>query len=223
MEDENVTKWYEPGTSKEQADKIFLREWTRDFHYRVKLKSEGMESIAGYGTTKDGCSKLISELPRIFKQYNITSVLDAACGDFYYMQYVDLTNINYIGIDFVQEQIDMNKRNYPNYDFRVLNMAADVMPKADLVISRDTLIHISNTNIKRFLKSCYDSGCKYLLTTNFPEVTNQELGGILGWRNVNFDQDPWNFSAVESVSEKNNYNPEKYATLYDFNDIITKI
>jgi hypothetical protein len=117
----------------------------------------------------------------------------------------------------------MNKRNYPNYDFRVLNMAADIMPQADLVISRDTLVHISNTNIKRFLRSCYDSGCKYLLTTNFPEVTNQELGGIIGWRTINFDQDPWNFSAVETVIEKSHSNPEKCVTLYDFNDIITTL
>jgi hypothetical protein len=55
---------------------------------------------------------------------------------------------------------------------------------------------------KRFLRSCYESGSKYLLTTNFPEVTNQELGGIIGWRTINFDQNPWNFSAVETVIEK---------------------
>ena len=172
MEDENVLKWYDPGTSKEDADKIFLREWTRDYHYRVTLQKEGMESTAGYGTTKQGCKRLVEELPRIFKQYGIKSVLDAACGDFYYMEDVDLTGINYIGIDFVQDQIEKNQEKYPQYDFRVLNMVADVMPNADLVISRDTLIHISNTNIRRFLQSGIASGCKYLLTTNFPEITN---------------------------------------------------
>jgi hypothetical protein len=76
---------------------------------------------------------------------------------------------------------------------------------------------------KQFLRSCYESGSKYLLTTNFPEVTNQELGGIIGWRTINFDQDPWNFSAVETVIEKSHSNPEKCVTLYDFNDIITTL
>lgn len=219
MQDENIEKWYPPGVTKQEADSMFLREWTRDYHYRVQLQKEGMESTAGYGTTKQGCRRLVNELPRIFAQYEIKSVLDAACGDFYYMEDVDLTGINYIGIDFVADQILVNKAKYSNRDFRVLNMVADTMPTADLVISRDTLIHISNTNIKRFLQSCIDSGSKYLLTTNFPEITNQELGGILGWRNINFNIDPWNFPVIETVSEQNHFNPEKHATLYSFADI----
>lgn len=223
MQDENIEKWYPPGISKQEADSMFLKEWTRDYHYRVQLQKEGMESTAGYGTTKQGCRRLVEELPRIFAQYQIKSILDAACGDFYYMEDVDLTGINYIGVDFVAEQILVNQKKYPGRDFRVLNMVADQMPTADLVISRDTLIHISNTNIKRFLQSCIESGCKYLLTTNFPEITNQELGGILGWRNINFNVDPWLFQVIETVSEQNHFNPEKHATLYSFQDIKDRI
>ena len=59
-------------------------------------------------------------------------------------------------------------------------MVTDELPQGDLVFARDVLVHISSSNIKRFFKNCKNAGYKYLLTTTFPEVANQELGGILG-------------------------------------------
>ena len=104
-----------------------------------------------------------------------------------------------------------------------LGVITDEIPKADMVFCRDILVHMSSTNIKRFLKSCIDSGCKYLMATTFPEVENMELGGQLGWRRINFDKEPYGFNSIEIISEKHDMNPEKCMAIYSFEDIKNKI
>ena len=55
----------------------------------------------------------------------ITSVLDIPCGDFNWMQKVDLSNIEYIGADIVEELIKKNIEIYEgknNLRFKVLNL-----------------------------------------------------------------------------------------------------
>ena len=136
---------------------------------------------------------------------------------------VDFTDVKYIGIDMVTDQIQFNKEKYPTVDFRNINMVTDELPQGDLVFARDILVHISSSNIKRFFKNCKNAGYKYLLTTTFPEVANQELGGILGWRMLNFNTEPWNFTPIKIISEQTDMNPEKCIGLYSIADICNKL
>jgi hypothetical protein len=221
--DDNIKQYYPEGVTQSEADELFKKEWTRDFAYRVKLQEEGMESIAGYGTTKHSFRIIVEELPKLFKELEIKTMLDAACGDYYGMVDVDFTDVNYIGIDMVTAQIQLNKEKYPNVDFRNINMVTDELPSGDLVFARDVLVHTSSSNIKRFLKNCKDAGYKYLLTTTFPEVDNQELGGVLGWRMLNFDKEPWGFTPIQIISEQHDMNPEKCLGLYSIEDISDKL
>ena len=221
--DENIKKYYPEGVTQREADELFKKEWIRDFGVRLKMQQEGMESIAGYGTTKHSFRIIVEELPKLFKELDIKTMLDAACGDYYGMVDVDFTGVNYIGIDMVEEQIKFNKEKYPNVDFRNINMVTEELPIGDLVFARDVLVHNSDTNIKRFLKNCKDAEYKYLLTTTFPEVDNQELGGILGWRMLNFDKEPWGFTPIKIISEQHDMNPEKCMGLYSLEDISNKV
>ena len=45
---------------------------------------------------------LRSKLPIFIKKYKIKSILDAGCGDFYWMKNINLTKINYYGLDIFQ-------------------------------------------------------------------------------------------------------------------------
>ena len=221
--DGNIEEYYPKGITQAEADKLFTKEWTRDFGVRLQLQKEGMESIAGYGTTKKSFRIIVKELPKLFKELEIKIFLDAACGDYYGMVDVDFTDVKYIGIDMVTDQIQLNKEKYPTIDFRNINMVTDELPQGDLVFARDILVHISSSNIKRFFKNCKNAGYKYLLTTTFPEVANQELGGILGWRMLNFNTEPWNFTPIKIISEQTDMNPEKCIGLYSIADICNKL
>ena len=152
--DGNIEEYYPKGITQTEADELFTKEWTRDFGVRLQMQKEGMESIAGYGTTKTSFRIIVKELPKLFKELEIKTVLDAACGDYYGMVDVDFTDVKYIGIDMVTDQIQLNKEKYPTIDFRNINMVTDELPQGDLVFARDILVHISSSNIKRFFKNC---------------------------------------------------------------------
>lgn len=218
--DDNIKLYYPTGISQKESDSIYENVWRLDFYNRLNLYKNGMESIAGYGTTKSSLRIIVNSLPSIFKKYNIRTFLDAACADYYSMKDVNFNGIHYIGIDMIDEQIKMNKEKYKNVDFRTINMMTDIIPSVDLVFSRDTMIHMSSTNIFRFLKNCINSNCQYLMATTFPELKeNIELGGQLGWRNLNLEISPYNFPSIEVISEKYDINPEKCMGIWKFSDI----
>lgn len=202
-EDINIKKYYPADTSYEKASEIFKNEWKRDFNYRLDFLKDS-ESIAGVGTTNNAIEPIIYELPNIFSEYGVRIILDAPCGDNFIMKNLNLGNIKYIGVDIVDEQIEMNKKNFPNLDFRVLNIVDGKLPFADLVFSRDILIHLSNLNIKKFINNCINSGCRYLMASTYTKVEeNEELDGVLGYRFLNLEKEPFNFPKPLKIIKEN--------------------
>lgn len=204
---------------------ILKEEWTKDFHGRLELHLNGMQSIAGFGSSTWNVRMIVKELPLIFDRYRIKTLLDIPCGDFHWMKDVDLSDVNYIGVDLVDEQIAYNKERYPSIDFRVLDMTKDSLPASDLVFTRDCLVHLTYENIKLFIDECIRNGSKYLMTTHFPEVNeNQELNGIIGWRPLNLEKYPFDFpKPLEVLSEQSDYNPEKCMGVWSLQDIKEKL
>lgn len=151
-------------------------------------------------------------------------MLDIPCGDYYWMKEVNMSNVRYIGADLVDEQIAYNKEKYPNIDFRVLNMIEDELPTADLVFTRDCLVHLNYHNTKAFINQCIKNGSKYLMATHFPEIQqNIELHGVLGWRPINMEKHPFDFpDALEVISEQSDYNPEKCMGIWSLEQIKEK-
>jgi hypothetical protein len=201
---------------------ILKEEWSKDFLGRVELHKNGiLQSIAGYGSSLWNVRMIIKELPNIFKRYDIKNMLDIPCGDFFWMKEVDLSSITYLGVDLVDGQIDFNKKKYPKIDFKVLNMVEDSLPKADLVFTRDCLVHLNYDNIKLFIDELIRNGSKYLMATHCPEVeTNMELNGIIGWRPLNLEKAPFNFpKPIEIISEQSDYNPEKCMGIWSLEEI----
>lgn len=130
------------------------------------------ESVSGPGSTFDATRNIRAALPEIFETYNIKSVLDIPCGDFNWMQHVDLKGIDYTGADIVEELIEKNNRNFASdkRKFLVLDLTRDTLPGSDLVICRDGLVHLTDREISLALRNIKKSGAKYLFTTNLPIV-----------------------------------------------------
>jgi hypothetical protein len=184
------------------------------------------ESLSGQGSTLEHTRVLVNKLPSYFEKYNVNSVLDAPCGDFNWMRHVDMKNIYYIGGDVVQELIDKNNEKYGNkqFSFIKLDIILDPLPKVDLILVRDCLVHFNNEAIVLFLKNLIASEIKYIMTTNFP-ITKHNYNITMGnFRFLNLLRKPYNFPKEKDIlweESKEVYGqcPDKSLFLWDVNDI----
>ncbi len=151
------------------------------------------ESISGNGSTLLSTRVIREMLPDVLRQLGVTSMLDAPCGDFNWMSYVDLYGINYTGMDIVTALINSNKITFPSVNFIVGDLATSDLPKVDLILCRDCLVHLDYKTIDAVLENIRKSSIKYLMTTHFTECdANRDI--VTGnWRPLNFELPPFNF------------------------------
>ena len=101
----------------------------------------------------------------------------------------------YIGADIVQELIDLNLRRWDgrsSQKFLKLDLTSDALPRVDLVLCRDGLVHLSGAQVLKALRNIKQSGSKYLLATTFPELLHN-LDIVTGdWRPMNLQREPFN-------------------------------
>lgn len=159
------------------------------------------ESRSGLGSELKSTEVIRRELPELFKKFKIESVLDIPCGDFNWMQHVDMNNVNYIGADIVDKMIESNNITFPNMEFRVLDLTESELPKVDLIFVRDLLGHFNYQNVNKALQNIIRSGSKYLLTTSFTRWhynVDIENGG---WRPINLMLQPFSLKPIYLINE----------------------
>ena len=188
--------------------------------------SWGGVSRSGPGSDLEQTKVLIEELPKLFMKYNIKTFLDAPCGDFHWMKFVDKSNINYVGGDIVSNVIKANKKNFDsvNVSFLELDIINDKLPNADIIFVRDCLVHFPITSIYKFLFNLISSNIKYLMTTTF---VNRDVNYDINfgeWRQLNLLTTPFNFPKPleiinEGCTENNNSNSDKSMCLWNVSDI----
>jgi hypothetical protein len=153
------------------------------------------ESVSGIGSSSKQTKELIDKLPRVLQNFQITSMLDAPCGDFNWMRKVDLKNIVYSGADIVENIVVSHNQKFADErrQFSLLNLIDEKIGKFDLVFSRDCFVHFSFADIFKSLENIKTGESKYLMTTTF---TDQKLNKDIhtgGWRPLNFELSPFNF------------------------------
>lgn len=173
-----------------------------DIYETNKWKSR--ESASGTGSTLRSTVAVRRELPLLLARYGVASVLDAPCGDFNWLSAVDLGDVQYAGADIVPALVEANERSYgrDGRTFAVLDASADDLPRADLVLCRDMLVHFDGDDIRATVANFKRSGAEWLLTTTFPGRRNRAKTKTGGWRPIdlrNFVTAP---EPVELVSEE---------------------
>lgn len=164
------------------------------------------ESISGGGSEVRQTETLIRELNKLLKDMKILSVLDIPCGDFNWMRKVDLTNIAYVGADIVEELITNNIGRYgetENRKFKNLNLITDPLPRCDLIIVRDCLVHLSYEDISKAVTNIRSSGSKYLLTTTFTDHDFNRNTVTGSWRPINLQKKPFYFPSPILIINEN--------------------
>lgn len=96
--------------------------------------------------------KEVTTFLRSFK--NLISICDLGCGDFNIGKHFVKYTKKYIAIDIVESLIKFNKNNFTalNLEFLCLDIATDNLPKADCVILRQVLQHLSNKEVHNIVK-----------------------------------------------------------------------
>jgi len=192
---------------------------TEIFHNKYKNNLwNSEESVSGEGSELENTKHLRQKLQQLLQKYDVRSILDAPCGDLNWMKEIDLSNIKYIGADIVPDLIKRNKEKF-NFDFRIIDVTKDELPKVDLIINRDCLVHLSNENIGKFISNVKESGSKYLLTTSFIPGENSDIPNG-DWRPINLEIEPFNLTNPidiinENCKESSQSYTDKCMSLYD--------
>jgi Methyltransferase domain len=154
------------------------------------------ESVSGPGSTLEYTKNLRQELPALFRNLNIKSILDAPCGDYNWFRYVERDpSISYLGADIVPALIDKNRTLYSNQNtnFMVLDIRTDKLPSVDLWLCRDVLFHLSNQDVVRAIQNFMDNDIPYLLTSSHPQCEQNTDIPTGSFRLLNLEKSPYNF------------------------------
>jgi hypothetical protein len=164
----------------------------------------GAESRSGPGSGLDQTAALREGLPDLCRRYGVRVLLDLPCGDWRWMAWVPLPDIQVIGADLLPELAEQNTLNFgvPGRRFTSLDLTRSPLPEADLLLCRDCLVHFSFADIGRALSNIRGSRITWLLTTTFPgQPANREI--VTGdWRPINLTRPPVNLpEPVELLNE----------------------
>jgi SAM-dependent methyltransferase len=192
--------------------------------YRGRLWGADCESVSGPGSSVARTAAFREELANLLAELEVKTLLDAGCGDFNWMKLMKLDH--YIGVDVVPMLIINNQRDYGNEsrEFLLRDLANDRLPRADLILSRDCLVHLGLRDIQAIVRNFKATGSTYLLTTTFQGVEENVEIGTGDWRRLDFQLAPFNFPRpIRLIDEKREYavgvSVEKYLGLWSLQDL----
>lgn len=184
------------------------------------------ESYSGSGSNIKQTKNILRELPKVVRKYQIKSILDLPCGDFYWMKEYDFKNLDYIGADIVSDLVDNNIKKFSseNIKFKNLDLISNDLPYSDLLFCRDCLVHFSFDDIFQALKNIKRSKFKYLMTTNFLETGSNINIPTGSWRTINLCKPPFNFpdpidNVIENCTESDNKFSDKVLSIWKVKSI----
>jgi len=169
-------------------------------------------SVNGPGSSLGCTQPIIDQLPALLDRYQITSILDVGCGDWTWMQHVDLFPLIYTGWDGDLVQIARNRRKFAGRNLcrfeceNILTVAK--VPRYDVILCRDVLAHLPTEHIQAALAKFKASGSRYLLASTYPNADNQfdyqpEHYAWLGYceHPVDLQEQPYALAEIDCIEE----------------------
>jgi hypothetical protein len=201
----------------EKAHQLRFRYTSRqDVFTRVYESAAWGSQESGSGTASElrATGNVREWLPDVLSRLGARSLLDAPCGDWNWMQHVDLSGLDeYYGVDIVRPVIEQNAAKFggPRRHFSVADLTSDPLPRADAILCRDALVHVSYQDAAKILAGFAATGATWLLLNTYPEVSqnrNQFTGHR--WRRLNFRLEPFEFpEPLEMVPDGGDVDPSQ--------------
>ncbi len=184
------------------------------------------ESISGLGSELDATAKLRAELPDLLRDLGTAVLLDIPCGDFAWLSRSALPVARYIGADIVNSIVESNRKRYAG-EFLHLDLCSSELPKADVVLCRDCLVHLSFAYIEQAIANLKRSGSTWVLTTTFLECDENTDIATGNWRMLNFELAPFHWTPplrvlVEGCTEAGGGYADKALGLWPIAELGTK-
>ena len=162
-------------------------------------------SVSGLGSEDTATAAIRDALPSLLQRLGARSLLDAPCGDAGWIGRLKL-DLDYIGIDIVPALIEANNRRVADGElaghFLVADITRDALPRADLILCRDCLVHLSFQNIARVTARFRESGAQFLLATTFPEWEDNRDCEDGDWRALNMMKAPFDWPAPRELIDE---------------------
>jgi hypothetical protein len=175
------------------------RRATRDEHRKVFTRIHATnawgsaESVSGPGSTRARAATFLRDLIELLRRLNARSLLDAPCGAFSWIEEAADAVPSYLGVDVVPDIIAANAESHSRAgrSFQCLDLTRDALPRSDVILCRDGLVHFSLADVHAALDNIARSESTYLLTTTFvgPRKNSDIKTG--SWRALNLERAPF--------------------------------
>ena len=152
-----------------------------------------IESASGPGSNVARASLFRADLEALVRDLGVGTLLDAPCGDFNWLSTFDLPLERYTGVDIVPALIARNRAAFGTRRRRFLlrDMVSDRLPRADLILCRDGLVHLTNAEIAATLENFRRTGAIWLLATTFVDRRENQDIATGGWQPLNLAAAPF--------------------------------
>ena len=171
------------------------------------------ESVSGPGSTLARGADFGVDLAALLAELDARVLLDAPCGDFNWIGPVAERMERYVGVDVVPELIERNREHHaaPGRTFVCADLTRDPLPRADVVLCRDCLVHFSFADVWAALDNFRRSGSTWLCTTTFLDTRRNRDIRTGGWRELNLQEAPFGFPPPAAlVDEKCTHSGGRY-------------
>ena len=157
-------------------------------------------SVSGLGSEDVATATLRADLPALLNELGVSALLDAPCGDAGWIRQTNLDGICYIGVDIVPALIaELQAGRTGSREYAVADITRDPLPRADAILCRDCLVHLSFANIGRAIENFRRSGARWLVTTTFPEWQKNRDCEDGDWRALNLEHPPFNWGPPHTL------------------------
>ena len=150
------------------------------------------ESVSGPGSTRARGASFSAELIALLQSLQARVLLDAPCGDGNWIADVAESVERYVGVDIVEELIARQPSN-ERRTFLCADITRDALPRADVILCRDALVHFSFADAHAALRNFRRSGARWLLATTFVNHERNANCRTGSFRMLNMEREPFRF------------------------------
>lgn len=152
------------------------------------------QPLSGAGSSEASAQYLIESFPKLLSSLEISSLLDIGCGDFAWMQKIDLP-CSYVGIDIVPSVIAANTERFSTVDrsFLCIDATFDRVPTADAALCREVLFHLSFDHAMLVIRNVRRSGVQFFFATTDPITAFNSDIETGDFRILNLQKPPFKF------------------------------
>jgi hypothetical protein len=163
--------------------------------FRSIYASDAWTLGSGPGSLPSANAPFTEFLESFIRENGIGRLVDFGCGDWGYMNHVNLAGSDYLGLDVVDSVLAENVRRYERAEIRFAHTPSNLaeLPEGDLILFKDVLVHLPNDYVAAVLFQAQRKFRFVLAVNNFsanPAVYNSDIQ-FGGFRPVDLSRPPF--------------------------------